>query len=143
MARIIGGIIAGVVIAFLLVTLLEMVGHYVFPPPPLDYSDPESRRLALANAPAGAFITVLIAYAAASLFGGLTAARIAQTGAWPAWVIAGLLLVGTLVNVVLLPHPIWFTLFALIIITAGGWISGQLATGQPLLPRGLPTANDP
>ena len=135
MVRKVLGVIAGVVVAMLLVMIIEMVGHYVFPPPPFDYSDPEARRLAMANAPAGALLTVLAAYFIAVLAGGWTAGRIAGGLAWPARVVAGLILLAAVANLFMLPHPAWFAVLAVLLVVVAGWIAGQLASRGPLVPR--------
>lgn len=129
------GVLAGAIVAVLLIVVLETVIRYVFPPPPLDLTDPEVRRTLAMNAPAGALLSVIAAYAVAALVGGWTAVRVARDGAWPAWVVGGLLVVATVLNVVAIPHPAWFVVLALLVIAAGAWSAGQLATGAPLVPR--------
>lgn len=134
MLRKLGGVVVGAVVALLLIVVLERAIRYVFPPPPLDYSDPDVRRLLAMNAPAGSLISVIVAYAFAALAGAWTAVRVARDGAWPAWAVGGLLLLQTVLNVVSLPHPLWFTVLALAAIAAAAWTAGQLASGAPLVP---------
>ena len=53
-------IVAGVVVAFVTVMLIDMLGHMVFPPPEgLDFSDPDAIRPYLATLPVGAYLFIL------------------------------------------------------------------------------------
>lgn len=134
MLRKLGGVIAGAVVALLLIVVLETVIRYVFPPPPLDYDDPAVRRMLALNAPAASLLSVVVAYAFAAVAGAWTAVRVARDGPWPAWAVGGLLLLLTVLNVAALPHPLWFTLLALAAIALSAWSAGQLASGGPLVP---------
>jgi len=128
MLRKILGVIAGALLAFLLVMLLEAVINYAMAPAAIDPSDTEGMKEMMANMPASAFLAVLLTYFLATLAGGFVAAKIARER-WAAWVVAGLILAATLANVAMLPHPLWFTLSAVVLIAAAGWLGGQLAFG--------------
>lgn len=128
MIRKILGVVAGVVVAFVLVALLEMVVNYALAPAGIDPSDAEGMKAMMAAMPAKAFIAILLTYFVATLAGGFTAARISREQ-WGSWAVAGVVLAATLLNVVLLPHPLWFTVAAVAMIGAAGWFGGRLALG--------------
>ena len=135
MIRKILGVVAGVLVAVAMIFVLEAVISYALAPAGIDPSDPEGMSRMIAQMSAAAFMALLLTYLAATLAGGFTAARIAREQ-WASWTVAGLLVAGTIANVIRYPeHPLWFTLAAVALIAAGGWISGRLALGAHLPPQ--------
>lgn len=130
MARKIFGVIGGLVVAFALVFVLEQVSSYAFAPPALDPSDPESAKEMMRRMPATGFLAILVIYFVSTLLGGLTAAKVAREP-WASWVVGGFILAATLVNVFTLPHPIWFTILAVLLIAAAGWLGGVWGRTEP------------
>jgi len=126
MARKIFGVISGLALAFVLIMVLEMVSSYAFAPPALDPSDPEAAKEMMRRMPAVGFLSVLAIYFVSTFVGGFTAAKISRE-AWAAWVVAAFILVAAIANVVMLPHPIWFTVLAVALIGAAGWLAGRSA----------------
>ncbi len=127
--RSIVGVVVGAVVAFLLVAGIETIGHLVYPPPAgLDYNDVEELRQYVASMPSGAFLFVLVAWLIATLVGALVACFIARkrplliTG-----IVAALMLVATAINLVTVPHPLWFSLTALIGILIMAFLASRLA----------------
>lgn len=124
------GVILGAVLAALVIWVSESLIAYVGAPVGIDPTgDPAAYMRAM---PAPALVGVLLSYFAAALLGGLTAARVARA-AWASWVVAGLLLAWTVANVMMLPHPVWFTVAAFVLIAAGGWFGGLMGRGAPRL----------
>ena len=77
--RAIVAVVAGVVAAFVVVALLERLGHMVFPPPPgLDPMKPEDQAKLMSVIPLGAKIAVVVAW----FFGSLTGAKRTPTAPW-------------------------------------------------------------
>lgn len=129
MLRKVLGILAGLAIALVLVTVSRWLVNYIAPPPPGDYADPEFLRAMIARAPAGWLLGGAIGCGISAFVGAAWAAVTARDGPWPAWTVAGLLGAATLARVVILPHPLWFTLLALALIGMAGWLAG-LAFGR-------------
>lgn len=130
------GLIVGIVAGFLTVYLLEMIGHAIYPPPPgIDMTDMDALRDVMATMPAGALGLVLLAWVLATLIGGTLAGWIARTRqTLLAGVVGALILAGAIANMVLLPHPVWFSIAAVVLIPLAAWIAGLL--GRRLsLPR--------
>lgn len=124
--RILGAVV-GVVVAVVVTMLAQMVVHAVYPPPPGDYTKMEVARAAIEQAPALSLIGVILGYGLAAFVGGWVASLVARRGGWHAWVPAVFLLASTLLNVFLLPHPVWFPATAILTILAGAWVSGRFA----------------
>ena len=121
--------VAGVVVAGLVVYAVEWAGHAVYPPPDgLDFADPEQMAPYVAGLPVGAFAFVLAAWALGAFIGTFVACRIgtARPQIYAA-VVAGLILVGAIANMVVIPHPVWFMIAAVVLITAAGWLAARVS----------------
>src|SRR5262245_47639143 len=93
MIRGILGTIVGVVAGTVVIMLLEMLGHAVYPfPAGLDPKDHAALTKFMMNAPIGAWCFVLAAYAAGSFTGGAVGTLIGRK-AWIGWVIGGLFMI--------------------------------------------------
>lgn len=124
--------IAGVVIAVALVWLIEMIGHSVYPPPPnLDFADPDAMRDYISTLPIGAFLFVGGAWFVATLCGTFAACKIGT--AKPvvfAGVVGGLMLIATAANLIMIPHPLWFSILGIVGIIVAAWLGMTLAAGS-------------
>jgi hypothetical protein len=68
--RMLMGIVAGIVVAFVCIFAVEWVGHSVYPPPPgLDLSNPADMERLMAAMPATAKALVLVAWFVGALAG--------------------------------------------------------------------------
>lgn len=124
MGRNIGAGLAGVIIAMALVWVVEKTGHAVYPPPTdLDFADPDAMRAYIATLPLGALLFVAAAWFVGTLGG--TCAACAIGTAKPvvfAMVVGGLMLVATIVNLVMIPHPMWFSVLGVVGIGVAAWL---------------------
>jgi hypothetical protein len=126
MLRLFLGLAAGVVVAFVTMIVLEVIGFVVFPPPAgLNPADPDDVKLMMAAAPLAAKAWVVFGWFAAALAGGWLARRLAQRP-WAGWVIAGMIVLGGVVNLMQIPHPLWMQLATFAAPLLGGWIVMQL-----------------
>lgn len=116
--------IAGVLLAVLLVYIVEIIGHSVYPPPPdLDFSDTEAMRAYISALPLGAFLFVGGAWFVGTLGG--TCAACAIGTARPvifAVIVGGLMLAGAAMNLVMIPHPTWFSILGVAGIVVAAWL---------------------
>ena len=130
MLRTILGIVAGVVVAFVVLMGLEMAGHAAMPPPAgLDPADPEDLKQMVASASTAAKAWVVFAWFAAAVAGGWVARRLSRAS-WAGWVIAGLIVVGGIANIMLIPHPLWMLIAAVAVPLLGGWLVTRLPAGR-------------
>lgn len=124
MGKNIGAGIAGVLIAMLSVWLVQKIGHAVYPlPADVDFEDMEAMRTFVASLPIGALLFVIASYFIGTLAG--TCAACAIGTMLPrifAILIGCFMLVATTMNVMMLPHPVWFVILAVVVIVVGAWL---------------------
>ena len=104
------GIVAGIVVAIVSITIVEMIGHQIFPPPVgLAMNDPAAVTTYITQAPTGAMLFIVAAWFCGALFGGWTAVTI---GRWPTatWIIGALIAAGGIYNATQIPAPMWMQL---------------------------------
>lgn len=119
----------GLVIAFVLIMVIEKVGHMIYPPPPdLDFSDPEAFRPYVATLPILALLFPMFAWMIGTFTGSLVACVIGTVRPLAFVVIVGgLVVAGTIANLIYIPHPLWFSVLSVVGIVASAWIAMLLA----------------
>ncbi len=129
MLRSIGAGVAGLVIAILLVWLIELIGHAVYPPPvDIDFGDPEAVRTYIAALPVAAVLFVGVAWVIGTVVGISVACRIGR--ARPVIyvvLVGGFVLAGAITMLIIIPHPWWFTVVSLPAIIATAYAAMRLA----------------
>lgn len=138
MFRDVTGAVIGVLVAMLTVMLFNWVSHLAFPPPAaVDITDTESMIAYMKEAPIGGLAIILAGYLTAAFDGTLIAALIGRSKAiYFAMIVAVLLLVGTVTNLIMIPHPAWFVVASVvgIIVCAGAaaFVGGRIRPpGEP------------
>jgi hypothetical protein len=109
-------IVAGVVIAFGLMVLIERATSLIYPlPPNLHYSDTDSARPYLATLPAGEYLLIFASSVVAAFVGTLTACYIgtAQRSLFGG-VAGGVVLAYTIANFIAIPYPYWLSVATLL-----------------------------
>jgi len=104
--------VAGIIIAFGTIVLIDKTVGMVYPPPPsLDFSDAESARPYLATLPAGEFLLVFASPVVAAFLGVFAACYIgtARHTAFGA-VVGGVVLARTIANFITYPYPHWLSI---------------------------------
>ncbi len=125
MGRIVIAVIAGMIVAVAVVAGIEALSHTMFPPPPgTDLSDPAQMAALMDNIPLVAKIAVMIAWFLGPLAGGIVAVRIARK-AWPAWVVAALIVYGGIYTIVQIPHPLWMQAGAVLLPALAARLAGR------------------
>ena len=125
-------LLAGVVVAVVVVSLMDRVAAGMYSlPPGLDRSDTESMRNAVAALPAAAFLLLLSGWVLAGAAGAYVAARAANHDRVIHGMIVTLfMLVATVGNLAAIPHPGWLWPAVIILIPAGGWVATRLVLWQ-------------
>ena len=120
-------LLAGVVVAVLVVILADTIVGTLYPlPPGTDMNDPESMRTAIAAIPRPAFLLLLAGWVVAAGAGAYLAARLAtRLATMHGMIVALFVLVATVANLAAIPHPTWLWL-AIILIPAAGWLGTRL-----------------
>lgn len=128
MGRKILAVVAGVILAGLLVYAVETVGHQVYPPPAdLDMKNMAAMGAYVATLPIGALLFVLLAYALGSFAGGWLAAKIARTSQIHLpLTVGGIQLLFGILNLIAIPHPLWFAIAAVSVFLPAAYWGGKL-----------------
>ena len=129
-------LLAGVVAAVLVVTLMDWVAGSLYAlPAGIDRNNPESMRQAVAALPAAVFLLLLGGWVLAAGAGSYLAARLATHDyVTHGLIVALFVLVATLGNLAMIPHPVWLWPAAIILIPAAGWAAAKFATRPTAAP---------
>lgn len=129
MGRNVLAIFLGAIVAVFVVASVEFAGMQLVPlPEGVDVTSPEAMRASMHLLPTAAFLFVLLAWVLAALVGGYLAARIGcARPIWLTMTVAGLVLAMAIINLVQLPHPVWFVAATFLLIPAAGWTAARLA----------------
>jgi hypothetical protein len=130
MIKKIAAAVIGIVVAGGIVFAVESLGHTVYPlPADLDMNDPVEFGNYVESLPIGAFIFVAGAWVLGTLGGGLLACFIA--GDKPrvySSIVGGFVLVATIANLIMIPHPLWFSISSLVAIAVTTYVTGNIAS---------------
>ena len=130
MIKKIAAAVIGIVVAGGIVFAVESLGHTVYPlPADLDMNDPVEFGNYVESLPIGAFIFVAGAWVLGTLGGGLLACFIA--GEKPrvySSIVGGFILVATIANLIMIPHPLWFSISSLVAIAVTTYVTGSIAS---------------
>ena len=122
--------VAGLVVAIVLIAAVQFVGHSIYPPPAgLDQHDPEAMQDYVSTLPVLALLFPMFAYFIGTFCGTLLACTIGT--ARPvifAFIVGLLILAFTIANLISIPHPLWFSVIAVVGIIASAWLAMLMAT---------------
>jgi membrane protein YdbS with pleckstrin-like domain len=114
--------LAGIVVGVLTVAIVESIGHLIYPPPAgVDLKDPEQLAAIIDTIPFPAKLMVLLAWGLGTFGGGVTGVFLSGRKAWPAGVVALVMLLAAGWTLFIIPHPIWM-IAATLVITAVAWL---------------------
>lgn len=125
-------IILGALVAMLIVSAVG----YLYPVPELESDDPAALAAVVGSMAPTAKILVAGGWFVGALAGAWLALRISD---WrmAAWIVTLVVLVGSIVNIVSLPHPLWMQACAVLLPIAGGVLGIRAHRkpypGEPLL----------
>lgn len=131
-------VLAGLTVAFVLIVLSQMIGHYFYPIPDefknIDFSDPTNKaqlEALMATAPLGSLILILIGYMLAALGGGFVAALIHKKQKFQLSLMIGFFLtMAGISNLMMIPHPIWFIIINLPSYLLFAYLGSRLVTSK-------------
>jgi len=123
--RRIGAVIAGLIVAVLIVFASEGIGHKIYPPPPgTDMHDMAKVKAFVATLPLSVLLIVLTGWLIATFAGTWLAARIAGTP-MPGYVVGALLLCAGIANAFMIPQPVWFSIASFVIYITATWTGAR------------------
>jgi hypothetical protein len=129
-------VVIGVVVAVTIIMLFEGLNSQFFPPPPgLEHATTAEIAAWLRTLPTGAFLMVLAGYAFGAFAGSAATARFAPSrAAHLVGLFGAFLLVASLMNLVALPHPVWFWVANVLLIVGGAWLGLRLGARRAIQP---------
>lgn len=112
MLRSILSVIAASLVGFFVIAFIETVGHELYPPPEtMDPTNAESIKAHMDQIPVAALLINWFAYIAGAFVGGAVTAILCRKNQIIAALICGVLLMLTgLLNLYLIPHPLWYSI---------------------------------
>ncbi len=118
--NIVAGVV-GVIVASVLVWVVQKIGHTLYPPPTdLNLADAEALRDYVASLPVGALLFVAAAWFVGATAGTCAACAIGTAKPmYLAVVVGGFVFIAASANLVMIPHPIWFSVLGLVGILVG------------------------
>jgi hypothetical protein len=124
--RRIAGVIAGMIIAAVLVQVAEMIVHAMHPyPAGMNEHDFAQIKKYVSTLPIDALLLVLAGWLLGTIAGTFTAAKIGATCA-TAYILGAILFCLGIVNAVIIPQPLWFTIASLVIYVGGAVVGARL-----------------
>jgi len=129
MLRHLGGFVAGSATSVIVILAMELLGHALYPPPPgIDWDDNEQVAKAIEEAPKGALVLVIVAWALGTLAGSFVASAIGGSGeVFHGFAIAILMLVGGVTMMLSVAHPAWMWLTGCAVFVPAGLLGAHLA----------------
>lgn len=133
MLRTILAVLAGLVVAVLTMLASEYIGMSLFPLPPGTQLDTEADLARLiASAPTGKLLWVLFGWTLAAFVGGWVASRISRRHRVAAAISVGVfIVVGVVLNVSMLPHPLWMTVAGIALPIPAAWLATRIGPSRP------------
>lgn len=123
-------VLAGLFTAMLVVFGVETLSRRLYPPPPgADLGDPAQLEAFVQGLPPPALGMILAAWTLGTLAGALVACRIAPDKPLIyASIIGAIMLVATLMNLAVIPHPDWFGIAAIALVTGAALLASRLSS---------------
>ena len=107
--RMLGALLAGMVTAGIAIIVFEMIAHGLHPfPPGVNPEDPAVMTKYLSTVPVSAMLMVIAGHFTGALFGNIVTLLIARQKRLPAIIFSLLMILATVANLFMLPHPVWF-----------------------------------
>ena len=79
----------------------------------------------------------MIAWVVGTFSGSLVASKLGTANPLIfAGIVGGLILAATIANLIMIPHPLWFSIVSLIAIAATAWFAAKVASGPA--PKAVP-----
>ncbi|HUF03107.1 MAG TPA: hypothetical protein VMM38_02930 [Aridibacter sp.] len=143
MVRNILAAIIGFVVAWIVITIMQLIGHYIWSVEPVDYNDAASFTRIIASMTPVQFVFLLLGYALGSLCAGLVIGKIAEAKGHLLPLIVGALMTGTWIwlNAVY-PHPTWVMITGLFMYIPFTILGKNLTAGSGTVGTGAGMSSD-
>jgi hypothetical protein len=123
--------VLGVVLAFILIAVAQVISARIHPPPPgLDFRDPVVMAEYIRTVPVGVLIAVLLGYFIGVAGGAWLATRLsASRHKRQGLMVGALFFIASVMNLSSFPHPAWFWVANLGLVPLAAWLG--MAFGEP------------
>jgi len=123
----------GLLSAFVTISVVEAIGHMMYPvASDIDFNNKEVMKSFVATLPSGALYFVVGAWLIGSMVGGYVATRFDKIkGRLNSVLTGGLVLLFTILNLVMIPHPTWMWITAIVGIIPFCLLGYYLAEKKP------------
>ncbi len=124
--RIILGVVIGVAVGLGLVMVGDTINHRLWPPPSdVQVTNPDSLRAYMQTAPFTSLLGLPVTWTLAAFSAAFAGAKIGAH-AWAGWIAGALIFAATCLNLVMIPHPTWMLIAAIIAVPSAAWFGGKL-----------------
>ena len=125
-------LLAGCLAAGVLTAVCESLGHLAFPPPPgTDMSSHEAIARNMDKIPRAAMAAVVLGWAIGTCAGAAVAAWLAPRAPRAHGLVVGLVMLGLgLFTMIVIPHPLWFWVAALVLTPLAAWLGLTLGAAK-------------
>ncbi|MCB0401349.1 MAG: hypothetical protein KDD41_04650 [Flavobacteriales bacterium] len=106
----------GLLIGYLVVMGIETLAHFLFPVSVL--LTPENLEAYMDQIPIGSKLMVILAHLLGGFVAVFTTLKLAKKRL-PGYIIGALFLAFTVMNLVMIPHPVWFAIADVLLVVAG------------------------
>ncbi len=121
-------VIAGIATGFVVVFIGDSITHIINPPPAgLNFEDKNAINHYAASIPTYVLVLMLFFWILSSFLGGLVAAKI-NPDRWKvsSSITGALLMIAAILNMLLIPHPIWMMIASVILYIPAAYLGGKL-----------------
>jgi drug/metabolite transporter (DMT)-like permease len=117
-------VIVGCMVAILVLFVGEMLSHVIYPPPSnIDLNNAEELKKLMESAPPMSLVLVLLSAFLGAFIGGIIATVLMKTSdKITALLVGAVLTILGILNLLVVPHPIWFIIPALLVYFIGAWL---------------------
>jgi hypothetical protein len=120
--RTMAAVVAGCIAAVAIIMSVEFVSSKLYPPPPgIDFTNVAAITAWIGHLPLGAFLMVLAGWLAGAIAGAYAATAIARTNT-AGYIVVALTFVSAIVNMLSIPHPMWFWVAAVAVFAVAGFV---------------------
>ena len=125
-----GAIIAGVVAAYVVIIVVEIVTSRIYPMPAgVGASNTEAMKAWIQQLPAGAFALVLCGWTLGAFAGGFVSAKVERSSVGGhALIVGAALLVASILNMVRIPHPLWMWVGSVLLLVPAAYFGARVAS---------------
>ncbi len=121
-------LLAGIVAGGVAIALIQALNARLFPPPAgLDFRDQAAAAKYMGTLPVGAFLMVLLSYLIGFTLAVFLAIRLSLSSPERQGLLATMFFgAASVMNLMSLPHPMWFWIANLVVLMVAAWLGGIL-----------------